>query len=732
MARRFGRFVALAALVLVYLRLHRVLTPDPGSVDWRLITPAAAVGGAVVTLVTARLGAIGQALVHVAGLILVMLRVAVPETLTWGFVPGAETLGLAAERLGFGFEILRFGAPPVAAVAGITALVAAALWLLGAAWATSMTGGRLGLSLVPPLGFYLYLALVDRSTDATPWNYVFVALAALALVATSDVVPAGAGRVRTADHRPIPRWESGPALAVAAVLVVTALVGTLALAPLFPANGAMQWRNPGGLGGGGGDGLSASLFVDLRQSVLSLSDEPVFLAQVNGPQPQGPAGYWRQLTLSHFDGTTWSSGRRVEEVAENGALPIELDTFSVIQRVTVGSLRTSHLPTLYAPVGGVEATDGRNAVARDSFSLHDDGTLKIDPLSPGTLTYQVESQIPILDPGVLSAGAGDRSETVPDIYLDLPAMDPDIFALARRVTTGAETELEAALLLEDFFRSEFEYSAEVSTGHSSLDLAAWLLDEASPNYREGYCEQFAAAMGVMGRLLGLPTRVVVGFTGGERTPNEDGYVAEVLERNKHAWVEVWIEGQWVGLDPTPRAITAPLTAVEGFEPPAAPEIDVGEDPLAQPDFGDVPPDLPIEDLVTTPSSAGRSLPVWVPVAGLLLVLTSLIPLAKVVRRRRRRKLAAAGDVTAAWEEIVDRLSDLGAGPRPDRTPVEFAGETATDLLPLAHAYSAAVYGNRSPVDSSRHLASAEAWLERSFDRPQRARGALNPRSLIKR
>lgn len=727
MARRFGRIVALAALVLVYLRLFRVLTPEPGSVDWRLITPAAALGGAVVALATARLGAIGQALVHVGGLIVVMLRVAVPETLTWGFVPGSETLGLAAERLGFALEILRFGAPPVAAVAGITALVAAALWLLGAAWATSITGGRLGVSLVPPLGFYLYLALVDRSADATPWNYVFVALAALALVATSDVVPAGAGRVRTVDHRPIPRWESAPALAVAAVLVVTALVGTLALAPLFPANGAMQWRNPGGLGGGGGDGLSASLFVDLRQSVLSLSDDPVFIAQVNGPQPQGPAGYWRQLTLSHFDGTTWSSGRRVEEVAENGTLPIELDTFSVIQRVTVGSLRTPHLPTLYAPVGGVEAT-----AQRDSFSLHDDGTLKIDPLSPGSLTYQVESQIPILDPEALSAGIGDPSEAVSDIYLDLPEIDPEVFALARQVTAGAESELEAALLLEDFFRSEFEYNAEVSTGHSALDLAAWLIEDDSPNYREGYCEQFAAAMGVMGRLLGLPTRVVVGFTGGERTPSEDGFVTEVLERNKHAWVEVWIDGQWVGLDPTPRAITAPLTAVAGFEPPAVPEVDVGEDPLAQPGFGDVAPNLPIEDLVTTPSSAGSSVPVWVPVAGLLLAFISLIPLAKAVRSRRRRRLAAAGDVTAAWEEIVDRLSDLGAGPRPDRTPVEFAGETATDLLPLAHAYSAAVYGNRSPADSSRHLASAVAWLERSFDRPQRARGALNPRSLIKR
>lgn len=727
MARRFGRFVGLAALVLVYLRLFRVLTPDPASADWRLIAPAAAVGGAVVTVVSARLGAIGQALLHVVGLILVMLRVAVPETLTWGILPGPETLSLAAERLGFAFEVLRFGAPPVAAVAGVTALVSAGMWLLGAAWGASVIGGSLGISLVPALGFYLYLALVDRSPQSTPWNIVFAAIAALSLVATSDVVPAGAGRVRAVDHRPIPRWESGPALAVSAVLVVVAVAGTVALTPLLPANGAIQWRNPGGLGTGGGDGLSASLFVDLRQSVLSLSDEPVFIAQVNGPAPAGPAGYWRQLTLSSFDGTTWSTGRTVEEVGAGGVLPQELSTVSVVQRITIGSLRTSHLPTLYAPVGGVQAT-----AQREGFSLHDDGTLKIDPLSPGSLTYQIESQVPILEPAALRAWSDEKPPAVSDIYLALPEIDPEILALARRQTAGAETEMEAALLLEDFFRSGFDYSAEVSTGHSALDLAAWLLDDESPNYRTGYCEQFAAAMAVMGRLLGIPTRVVVGFTGGERTPTEGGYVTEVLERNKHAWVEVWIDGQWVGLDPTPRSITSPLTAVAGFEPPEAPEADVGEDPLEQPGFDDVAPNLPIEDLVSTPATTGGSFPVWIPVVGLVGLLVATIPIAKAIRRRRRRRRAASGDITAAWDEIVDRLSDLGSGPTPDRTPVEFAGETSTDLLPLAHAYSAAVYGDRPSVDSSRHLAGAERWLERNFDRPHRARGILNPRSLLKR
>ena len=90
-----------------------------------------------------------------------------------------------------------------------------------------------------------------------------------------------------------------------------------------------------------------------------------------------------------------------------------------------------------------------------------------------------------------------------DSYLALPPLDPAIIQLAAEVTAGAQSPFERALLLEEFFHT-FNYSTDVSTGHSALDLAAWLTDPESPNYRTGYCEQFAAAMAVMGRVVSLP------------------------------------------------------------------------------------------------------------------------------------------------------------------------------------------------------------------------------------
>jgi transglutaminase-like putative cysteine protease len=152
------------------------------------------------------------------------------------------------------------------------------------------------------------------------------------------------------------------------------------------------------------------------------------------------------------------------------------------------------------------------------------------------------------------------------------------------------TTFEKALILESWLRDprNFTYSTDVDTGHTSLDLADWLLDPDSRNYRTGYCEQFATAMAVMARTLGIPSRVVLGFTPGDVQQQADGTdVIVVRERNAHAWVELWMNGQgWVRFDPTPRSdgATSPLVSDVGFDlreyVPAPAEIDSSGSPSA--------------------------------------------------------------------------------------------------------------------------------------------------------
>jgi hypothetical protein len=73
------------------------------------------------------------------------------------------------------------------------------------------------------------------------------------------------------------------------------------------------------------------------------------------------------------------------------------------------------------------------------------------------------------------------------------------------------------------------------------------------NRRKGHCQTFASAMALLLREVGVPTRFVTGFLGGEL--GAFGRYVLVRGQNVHAWVEVWCgEARgWVTFDPTPSA-----------------------------------------------------------------------------------------------------------------------------------------------------------------------------------
>jgi transglutaminase-like putative cysteine protease len=410
------------------------------------------------------------------------------------------------------------------------------------------------------------------------------------------------------------------------------------------------------------------------------------------------------------------------------------------------------------------SVESADPLITSGMRVRDDGSLHVAGISSQGLTYAVRSQVPELDVAQLASRRGELSpifaeaaaeglyegEPVPDVdaprpsvidhYTDRPEASEQLEELTRDITAPAVTPFEHAVLLEEFFRDgdRFAYDTAVTSGQGALDMTAWLTDPESLNYRTGYCEQFATAMAVMGRIAGLPTRVAVGFTPGETTVRDDGTIGvEVLQRNAHAWVEVWFdEAGWVRFDPTPRSdgVNQPTTAQLGFEAdtitPTRPETDAAAPPIVAPGFGDVPGELPVEDpddLV--PLTSGGTVPAWVWVALALMGGLALLPGLKWLRRRRRLARIAAGDIEAAWQEIVDRLTDLGAGPRPSQTPLEFAGSRHTAMVDLATAYSAAVYGGKDAAGAEHTFASAESWLRSTYDGPTRARAAFNPRSF---
>jgi len=90
-----------------------------------------------------------------------------------------------------------------------------------------------------------------------------------------------------------------------------------------------------------------------------------------------------------------------------------------------------------------------------------------------------------------------------------------------------------------------------STFRYSLDNKARNLEEFLTVYKEGNCEYFASASALLFRFLGYPTRIVVGFFGGDYNPITGYYV--VRQKEAHAWVEIYFNRRWIRFDATKYA-----------------------------------------------------------------------------------------------------------------------------------------------------------------------------------
>lgn len=115
--------------------------------------------------------------------------------------------------------------------------------------------------------------------------------------------------------------------------------------------------------------------------------------------------------------------------------------------------------------------------------------------------------------------------------------------LARKITSGAHTDVDKANAIISYLRSRYPYNLTTQPPPADTDPVDYFLFES----REGFCQDFAAAFVVLARLVGLPARVAVGYAGGAA----DGDRRSVQARNAHAWAEVWLSHSgWTTVEPT--------------------------------------------------------------------------------------------------------------------------------------------------------------------------------------
>ncbi len=139
----------------------------------------------------------------------------------------------------------------------------------------------------------------------------------------------------------------------------------------------------------------------------------------------------------------------------------------------------------------------------------------------------------------------DFPKEIRDVYLSLPEMDEEIELLAQSLMSTAENQYELCRKMEAYLSRTCYYSLDTTEIDPSQPLKSFLIDK-----KGGNCEFFATSMAVMLRSLGIPSRVVGGYLGGEYSPFSGRYI--IRQSDAHLWVEAFFNGiGWVTFDPTP-------------------------------------------------------------------------------------------------------------------------------------------------------------------------------------
>jgi hypothetical protein len=229
--------------------------------------------------------------------------------------------------------------------------------------------------------------------------------------------------------------------------------------------------------------------------------------------------YWKGTVLDFSEGLSWSQGSK--EFKE--ARPADGDMTPSFE-IVLESIQSSYLFVL----------DGTKRVEAEGVKVlqFPYQTFRVVGNSASSLVYR----------GFVLNDF--RDNTAPTkVHLQMPKIKGRVLKFVNQVNSRGLSIAEKLSELQNLFiQNEFRYTFRPGS-YEDNDLEEFLFVR-----RKGFCEHFAGAYATIARAIGIPSRVVLGFYGGQFNPY--GQFLKVTNKDAHAWVEIYHEGFWQRVDPT--------------------------------------------------------------------------------------------------------------------------------------------------------------------------------------
>lgn len=644
----------------------------------------AAVGGALIGMGLAALCTwLRWGILPLAGLtalayFLVGGALALPHTTVLGVIPTLDTLRQLGLGLVTSWKQLLTTVAPVAASDGH--LIVPFLLSLVAAVLTASLALRLrtpAWALIPAAAFLGVQIALGTSQPAVPvvQGIVFAVVAAVWL-ALRQSWEHGTGAVPLGEDAQPARGVAARRLILGgAVIVVATLVGVATSAFAAPQSPRYVLRDvvipPFDVR------EYPSPMQAFRAFVRDFPDEPLFTA--SGLPKEARV---RLATMDAYDGTVYNvsddgAGTSSAFGPVRGNMSAEAEGTPATVHVEIAALDGVWMPE----VGAVRsiAFDGDRAddLRRSAYYNEGTGTAVVtERLGEGD-AYTLESVVPASP----SDDALADDDFAPVSLPDQEGVPQEFAEIASKAVAEATTPVEQVRALQTmlaeggFFSHGLEGEVLSRAGHGAERISTLLGSEQMV----GDDEQYATAMALLAREIGIPARVVMGFYPEEDAEGEPVFTA--TGDTLHAWVEVAFEDHgWVTFDPTPPEDQVPND--QTTKPKADPKPQVLQPPPPPQEPVDLPPTVPDDRESEDEGGFDAALlallvAIGAGVIGILALLAApfiVIGGMKATRRRKRLQAERTADrISGGWDELVDRAADYGTPVRPGGTRAEDAG-----------------------------------------------------------